>query len=453
MRKPRKRLLGVVAVVILTPPALWLGVVYLLPMGWARDRVVAALRESTRQEVCLDKVRLRPWGGFDLSGLTLASPGTPGDPWLKVADVSVDARLGDMIRGRVKLTACRASGVALRVHRDASGRLEFDGMSRRDAKAGPGGPSATPGDDPEFALSIDDAQVAIVDEPSGTRLDLGEVRARATIRQASVAVTDLTGTLNGGTFAASATLDRAEGHALAAQIHAQDVNLGVGMSSLAYVIPLLATEGKATHARGTLAIEVDLKARGDSSADLSRSLTGQGHLTLDNLTLDDSRILNEVQLLLPVPTRGKLGSLAGHFAITDRRVSTSDTILKVATVPIDLAGWSDFDGGLDYLVKCEKLGKAVTKLASRLPKEARDLLADLSIDDLSGLADVRVFGTIDHPQAKSVGVAAASPKLGVANPKTTAATPKPGAKKPALRSSDKAKLKEAAHRLLEKALR
>ncbi len=449
MKWPGKRSFRAVGVVVSTPPALWLGTLLLLPMGWARDRVIADLRASTRQEVRLERVRLRPWGGLELIGLTLASPATAADPWLKVAAVNVDAQIGDLIRGRIRPSACRASGVSLRVHRDASGRLECNELLRHDATGkarAPGQPGATPAADPELTVSLEDARVIVVDDATQTRLDLTDVHAHAKISKSSVNLTDLRGTLNGGTFSAAAEFSRETGHSLEVRLQIRDVNLGVGMTSLTYLVPILAPNGSTVHARGTIGIEADLVASGDSPDDLARSLTGRGHISLDNLTLDDSRILNEVQSLLPVPTRGKLGSLAGHFAIADRRVSTSDTILKVAEVPIDLAGWSDFDGRLDYLVKCEKLGKAVSKLAGKLPREARDLLADLSLDDLSGLADVRVFGTIEHPRAKSVGVTSASPK-------PVAANSKPGAKKPIPRASDKAKLKQAAHMLLERALR
>ena len=449
MKKPGKRFLRLVAVVVLAPPALWIGLLILLPMGWARDRVVAALGASTHQVVRIEKVRLRPWGGLELTGLEIASPSTPDDPWLRAATVSVDGRITDFLHNRVKPTACRASGVAMRVHRNRAGVMEFDGMFGQ-APPRPNLPTgrhdvAEP-DDHELSVSLDDARVTVVDDATGTRLDLAGVHARATVTRARIDLTDLAGTINGGRFAATARVDRAAGHAISATIHARDVNLGVGMGSLAYMIPLLAPNGKSDHARGTLAIDADLQAHGDSGAELARTLTGRGNLALEGLTLDDSRILDEVQTLLPVPTRGQLGSLNGHFAIADRRVSTADTVLKVAEVPIDLAGWSDFDGRLDYLVKCEQLGKAVNRLTNRLPSEAREFLADLQVNDLASLADVRVFGTIDRPHVKSVGLPPA-PK------KTAAANAKPVAKRPGLRASDKAKLKEAANRLLERAIR
>jgi hypothetical protein len=160
---------------------------------------------------------------------------------------------------------------------------------------------------------------------------------------------------------------------------------------------------------------------------------------LDGLNLDDSRILDEVAGLVPIPIKGNLGSLRGNFQIVDQRVSTADTILKIIDVPVKLAGWSGFDGRLDYLITCEKLGKVVDKLTRRLPSEARELLADLPMEELKSLADIKVTGTIDKPSVKPADGSLLSNRS--------------AAKDPARRNSDKAKLKAAGRRLLDRVLR
>ena len=161
---------------------------------------------------------------------------------------------------------------------------------------------------------------------------------------------------------------------------------------------------------------------------------------MDDLALDDSRILRDIRSMLPVPTRGKLGTLRGQFAIDDRRVSTGDTVLKIGEIPVNLSGWSDFDGRIEYLVRCETMDKAVSKIASRLPTEARELLAELPIDDLGKLTDVRVSGTIDRPKIEATAAAAIAPK-------------RAAAAKASDRRTDKAKLKEAGRRLLDRVIR
>ena len=61
-----------------------------------------------------------------------------------------------------------------------------------------------------------------------------------------------------------------------------------------------------------------------------------------------------------------------------------------------LAGWTDFDGKVNYRLRGESV-------IERLPSKARDLLADLSIDarDLSGL---KIEGAIDDPDVTLGGV-------------------------------------------------
>jgi len=436
--------LRLLAGVALVPPLLWLAVLLLLPMGWARDRAVAALKEATGHEVRLAKVRLRAWGGVELRGLEVAAPASPEDPWLVVRSLSVDVRLADLVRGRVEPTACRASGVSLRVRRDASGRLECADLLRS-GEASPGTPPADPVSDdaPEVAIALEDASVVVLDEPTATRLEFTGVRGRATYSEATITLSDLSGGLNGGTFDAAARLDRGLVQTIEAEFRARGVTLGVGTRSLAYLIPVLARSEAAgdARARGVLAMNVALKARGETPEALAQSLAGGGRVALDGLDLDASRVLDEVRTLLPVleGDRGGLGSLQGGFRVADRRVSTSDTVLKVGGVPLNLAGWSDFDGRLDYRVQCDTLGQGVAKLAHRLPPEARDLLADLPVDDLAALAEVRVWGTLEQPRV-------APAEGGVLAKK---ATPK----SPARRAADKAKLKEAGRRLLDRVVR
>ncbi len=451
MKRPGKRLLRCVAAVILAPPLLWAAVVYLMPTGWIRDRVVAKLKDSTGHEVRLGALELRPFGGVVLTSLDFASPKSLNDPWLKVSKLDVDVSFGNLVHGRIEPTVCQASGVTVRIRRDAAGLLEIDELFHRDRN--PERESKIPheitdSDDPEIALTLLDAVVIVIDVPTDTELELTEVHGRGSYSKTSTAIDELTGRLNGGTFDLAARLDKAMEQTLAAHFRTQDVNLGVGMKSLAYMIPLLASRDAEAHARGVLALDLELKGRGESNETLGKSLKGHGRLNLDGLNLDNSRIMTEIHDFLPLPTAGKLGSLSGTFQIADRRVSTADTVLRVADIPVNLSGWSDFDGKLDYLVKCEKLTKAVNKIANRLPPEARELLADLPIEDLGSISDVKITGTIDKPKVKS-----AQSKLltKIALPKEGAATEDEAAPKgPSKKRSDKEKFLEAARVLTKK---
>src|SRR3954447_24653629 len=106
MKRLGKKSLRLVLALVLGPPVLWVLILALLPMEWARVKVVAALRSSTAQEVRLGAVRLRPFGGVGLSGLEIADAKTATDPWLKVRDLTVDISVRDLIVGSIAPTEC-----------------------------------------------------------------------------------------------------------------------------------------------------------------------------------------------------------------------------------------------------------------------------------------------------------------------------------------------------------
>lgn len=439
MRRPGKRVVKILLAILVAPVLLWAAVVFLLPLKWARNMLVANLARETRQDVRLDSVRIGFFGGVELVGLRFAAPSTPENPWMKADSIAVDVSLRELLTGRIEPSACRANGVSLRVHRDADGNLEFGDFLTREKAKDSGNPTNSEVDDHELIISLDGATILVQDEQSGANLEFTQVHGRASITRSTAAITELAGYLNGGTFEFAATADRSMFKELSAHVMAQGVNLDVGTKPMAMMVPLLASVSENGQARAVLGLDAQFRGRATSSEALGRTLTGSGKITLDDLSLEDSRIFREVQAAMPVPTLSKLGSLKGQFAIADRRVSTNDTVLRVAEVPINLTGWSDFDGKLNYLVKCEKLGKAVSKIAGRLPMEARELLAELPIEDLNALAGVRVSGTIDHPSVTPAHPAAAS------RPATSAKAPD--------RRSDKAKLKEAGRRFLDRVIR
>ena len=436
MKRPGKRALRRLAAILAVPVGLWAALVLLLPMGWARRSVVAALRRSTGHEVGLDSVRLRPFGGVELRGLTLSAPKSPIGPWLKVDSLAIDLNVRDLMLGRVEPTAGYASGVAVRIHRDASGRLELADLLAREPES-----ASRPSDDEaeasqrELALTIDDAAVTVVDEPTGARLDFSGVQGHATLSDSALTLSDLSGRLNGGTFDGAARVDRGGRRLVEAELQVAGSALGVGTDLIALIVPLLATSGPETHARGTVDLDVRLSARAESADVFARTLAGRGLVRIDGIALDDSRVIGAIRDHLPIPTHGKLGSLSGHFTIAHRRVTTTDTVLKVAEVPVGLAGWSDFDGQIQYRVRTRELGQAVAKLAGHLPPEARELLADLRTDGLDDLAELRVVGTIDHPRV------------------TAESAIVPGASAKGRAASEKARLRAIGRRLLDKVIR
>jgi uncharacterized protein involved in outer membrane biogenesis len=440
MKRPGKRTLRLACALVLGPPVLWGLIVAFLPTGWARDKVVACLRESTGQEVRLASVHLRPFGGVGLSGLEIAAPKTAADPWLSVRSLEIDVSIRDLIAGRISPTVCLASGVSVRVRRDAEGRLEFEDLLKPSPRpTGKADSPDAPDTAPAMAFRLEDSRVTVVDDATSTLLEFTEVQGHGTSEGPLADLTELTARLNGGTVEMAARLDRAMGTAIEGHIQVEQVVLGGGMKALAYALPLVAPVAEDSHAQGVLTLDLTLKARGETSQALAQNLTGRGNVLLDDLTLDNSRVMAEVSKVLPVPGRGQLGSLRGDFKIAGRRVTTGNTVLKIADIPVDLMGWSDFDGRLDYSVKSDKIGKKVAGLADRLPSEARELLADLPVDDFGSLVNVRITGTIDRMTAR--------PADGSALARRNAS------KDPARRAEDRAKLKAAGKKFLDRVVR
>jgi hypothetical protein len=82
--------------------------------------------------------------------------------------------------------------------------------------------------------------------------------------------------------------------------------------------------------------------------------------------------------------------------ISGRRVATSQCTLNIGKVPVTLAGWTDFDGNIDYRVN-------LTGLSNRLPEKARRVLGDLKLD-LSGLTDLTLQGTVNKMAVRVHGM-------------------------------------------------
>src|SRR5262249_25973038 len=99
--------------------------------------------------------------------------------------------------------------------------------------------------------------------------------------------------------------------------------------------------------------------------------------------------------------------------------------LKLAEIPVTLSGWTDFDGRLSYRVRSEELTR-------RLPREAKGILSDLSID-VSRLITLRVEGSLDHLSVTADGL----PLTG----------------DPTKRAEERAKFRELGRRLRDELLR
>jgi AsmA protein len=228
--------------------------------------------------------------------------------------------------------------------------------------------------------------VSVIDESSDTRLEFSDVELRGSWERRRAAIQEMKGRLNGGQFELAAQLDRVgaspsfEGH-----LRATGVDLGVGMRPLGYLVPVLA--GPQAKVDGKLDLNLYVRGQGNSAELVRKTLVGQGSVAIDPIQFDGSRIVAELASLVALPPQGRVGSVRSQFAIGDGRISSDNLTLSIAEVPITMAGWTDFDGRIDYRIRQEGL-------SSKLSREARDLLGDLPID-LDDLVNLQVQGTLD----------------------------------------------------------
>jgi AsmA protein len=391
MKRPRLRvrwlvLLGLLAV----PPLLWALLLLIIPTDWARGRIVTRLSQASGRAVRLESLRVGALGGIRLTNLAIGAPRSGDDPWLTVADAQVNVNLLQLLTGHVDPTEIRVDGISLRVRRRTDGTLELSdllqapaaGSAEADAETRPDCPGPT-----GLQVWVSGARVEVIDEPTATKLLFDRVEGRATCSGRRATIHELKGTLNGGPFELVAHLDRSSpSTSFEGQIRARDVVIGDGMNLLSYAIgPVLS--GSRGYAEGRLDLNVYARGTGTSRNAIQGSLVGHGELVLDPVRLDDSKLMAQLAPLVELPAQGRVGSVRTKFTIRDRRVATDDLTISLGKLPVVLAGWTDFDGRLNYRLRTEGL-------TERLPNQARDFLSELSID-LKELNALKVQGTVD----------------------------------------------------------
>ena len=395
MKRPRLSRRWLVPMsILLLPPLFWSMMLVLVPMEWARARIISRLGQATGRSVRLEGVRIGFLGGIRLSNLQIGSPGSPENPWLIVQSASVNVSLPQLYFKCVAPTRVDVEGVVLRVERRPDGGLELADLlqtvppgeeadrSRLPSRSGDPGTIDPHG----LEVYVRGGRVTVIDHPSGSRLDFRGIEGRGTWAETLVKLHDLHGTLNGGTFRLAAQLDRTlPGPRVEGQIQARGATLGEGMKALGYLVPVL------SEAPGTLGgkIDLDLHLEGKASSRdaFLGSLAGHGAIRLEPIALDRSKLLAELSTFLDVAPGGRIGSVKGDFVIRDRRVHTDNLTVGIGKTPVVMTGWTDFDRRLDYQIQ-------VDRLTQRLPSQAREILADLEID-LKNLSILNVRGTLD----------------------------------------------------------
>ena len=389
-RGNRRRAMAVLLTIPIVPALLWMAVLVVAPTGWARARLVAEVEAATGQSVAIGSIRLGLTGHLRLGDVRLADRSSPDDPWLEAAEVRLDVHLVQMLLGCCSPKEIAVDGLDLRVHRRPDGSLEFaDLFATRDGRRNAAGSGRT-GGPTSINLTITNAHLVVLDDPSATRVEIVEAEGRATSAGEVAVIESLRGRANGGSIEFAARLDRSGlTPAFEAELRARRVTLGAGMEALGLLVPVVTDS-----VDGRLDLDLALKGQGGSLASIRSSLKGHGAIRLEPIDVSGSKILDSIDALKAIPRAARVGSVESHFAIEGARVTTDDLRIKVARLPITLVGWTDFDGRLDYAIKSADLRSA---LAGKLPAEAMGLLKDLH-QDLGDFTTMRIVGTVAAPR-------------------------------------------------------
>lgn len=389
MFRPQFRGRRLCLISLLTPLLLWATILLVTPTGWVRSRLIARLEAETGRAVGIDSVHLNWSGNLRIANLSFAEVRNPRDPWLRIADTSIDVHLGQVLLGCCTPGDVVASGVSVRVWRRGDGRFEFGDLATSCPIAGAAHVIATRSIDlfPSFNFRLSDASVQLIDDGNDLRCNLTNITASGSYRSLAVKVDDLRGMVNGGRLTMAGQLIRDPVlPRFSAEFRADRVHLDQGLNLIGTLIPLVAQTNHALG--GMLNFGLSLKGQGASSGAIQSSLVGHGSVLLDPIDLDGSRILSELRVLGEWPKENHVGAVSSNFTVANGRVATEDLTIRSTKIPFVVAGWTDFTGRFDYETR-------VDQMIASLPREARSILGELKInlDELTGL---RIAGSKDQ---------------------------------------------------------
>jgi hypothetical protein len=380
--------------IILIPPILWVGVVLAAPTGWARRHVVACLEARTHRSVRLEGLSVCLLGGIRLTNLEIGSPRGGEDPWLKTAELRLDVSLPQLLWGKLEPSLLEVEGVKLRVLRRGDGSFEladFLGSDRTVEPIREGTRGAN-----RLDVQIHNATIELIDEPSKTKLVLKKVEGEAARDGNQTVIQLLRGTINGGPFRFAGQLDRSgPDPKMEGRFFADDVVLDDGMSEiLRYVVPILA--GSSLNLKGRMHADFHLSASGSTRESLSRSLVGEGDVSINPIDLDGAPVVDELRKVVELSARGRVASIHTDFLVKDHRITTDHFTLNLGRVALTMSGWTDLDGRIEYRINLDAL-------TQRIPDKARRILGEMNVD-LEGLGGLTLSGTVDQMVVKWNGM-------------------------------------------------
>jgi AsmA protein len=380
-------------VILAAVPVVWVLTVKLLPMEWARRRVVSALEDATGDAVRLDELSLSILGGVELRGLELARPGEESKPWLHADRLDLKLGLRNILDGCVEPSRVVASGVTLRAERRKGGTFAFTNllMSRpRTDSTEPGVSQGDPHADRRVAFLVRDGHVTLLDEETGSRLELIAVKGDGVWQRHRTVLRHLSGSVSGGTFVIEGDLERSGPRPeFEVQAALRQVVVTRGMELLAYLAPVLS--GTGGELEGRLDLDLYLRGQGGGRRELAESLVGSGSMQLDPVNVQASPLWRELAQAIHVPDDQKIGTFRSDFGIAKGRILSDDMRIEAGGLPMVMSGSTDFSGRLDYRLRSDALVRSIASSLRDLPLGLDDVL-DLRIRGTPGRLSVTLEG-------------------------------------------------------------
>jgi len=381
------------------PLVLWFAIVLVAPTKWARSQVIAALSQSSGRKVQLEGLSVCLDGRVELSGLSMGSSRSLGDPWLEAERILIDVSPFQLYRGTLEPSTVEVHGARLRILRRGDGTLELaDLLSSDHERMGERSDDSKQCGLSRLRARILGSRIEIIDEPTATKVELDDVHGEGYWESPGDLVVNVTGLVNRGPFRLTAHLDNTgSAPEFEGQLRATRVVLDDGMAALRYLVPVLA--GAPAQLRGELAIDLYARGEGDTREAISRSVSGHGSVALDPVQLGGTPLIAEFSRILELPEREQIGSLVSEFEIGEGRVRTDKLTIHAGRLPIHACGWTNFDGQLDYDIR-------VDSVTARLPEKARQIVGELELD-LDALTTIRLTGSVNQVEIRMKEASAA----------------------------------------------
>jgi hypothetical protein len=363
------------------------------PTQWAKEQLVGLLESRTGRSVRLGGVSVRLFGGIRLTDLKIGSPETTDDPWLHAGSVQLDISPIQLFRGRLHPSNVLVDEARLRVLRRVDGSVEVADLIAPLPEP-PRSPSARRGENP-LTVQMRSGEITLIDDLTQSRVRLERVEGNVVCTGHNTEIRELNGMVNGGTVTLTARVSRTPGDQfVSARLRAENVGLDDGLRVVRYAIPVLSSAP--LNLKGRLYADVNVTGRAATWDALPNSLDGMGTIALDPIDLSGAPLIAELSRMGDVSGEGRVGSIRTDFVIKDRRIDTDHFALKIGRIPLNLRGWTDFDGRVDYLVTIEDL-------KGRLSARARRFLGDLTLD-VKDWATLHLRGTVDEMVVEVAGI-------------------------------------------------